>query len=187
VRGIQRLDGHDLRPVRDDDGSVSYDAGEVDAYVRASHPESTPDVVPPSGEGALASRIFAAFKSGKSQRDVVIELGVEPDVVRAHYAQWLALDDCVVAIKGPQWATMRSILGPINSVDELLPVLGRVATAAHERSKFWYPCAYCGVPILASADREWKQAIETKRFLDWSHPECLERARNDRRIRHTTS
>lgn len=79
---VRRMEGAELVPVQID-GKHLFRRTDIDLFVRAD-------------EGQLAAEAFAAFESGKSAVEVVIELRLPPEKVEALQAAWVRLSSRVV-------------------------------------------------------------------------------------------
>jgi len=82
---IRKMEGKELRPVRDARGWL-FDPAEV-AALKAKRPlGKSPAPLP---EGRLAARVFFLFDHGRDLREIVEELEVPPSVVRNLWHEWL--------------------------------------------------------------------------------------------------
>lgn len=91
VASIRRLEGSVLHPVRDADGIWLFRFEEVEAVSQQRRGKVRRQAPDP---GAIASRAFQMFEGGRNLREIVIELHVTPQAVRALYDEWLiGLDD----------------------------------------------------------------------------------------------
>ncbi len=86
---VRTMEGKELHPIREN--GVNYFArAEVEALVRVGAAPSRPKGV--LAEGQLAARVFVLLDAGKNLRQIVTELEVPPDRVRALYREWSVPD-----------------------------------------------------------------------------------------------
>ena len=89
VSKVRTLEGKVLHPVVAD-GVHTFAAAEVEALAAAPPPRRAP--ARPGDAGAVAGAVFRLFDAGKNLRQVVVELGGEPEKVRALYSEWRTPD-----------------------------------------------------------------------------------------------
>src|SRR5216110_1654088 len=83
---IRKMEGQTLHPAREARGWV-FDPAEV-AALKAKRSVSSTAALPMT-EGRLAARVFYLFDHGRELREIVQELEVPPQVVRALWHEWL--------------------------------------------------------------------------------------------------
>lgn len=86
VTTIRRWEGTLLHPEKGSDGIHRFDRLEVEALSRDRPPPVVQRDEPSSGE--IAAAVFALFKQGMDAKDVVIELELEPELVKKLQAEW---------------------------------------------------------------------------------------------------
>jgi hypothetical protein len=82
---VRSMEGKALHPSREK-GVHYFDPEEVAAVARTFGPR--PRRGRERGDGEIAMLVFRAFEEGKDLRDVVLELVLAPEKVRALYREW---------------------------------------------------------------------------------------------------
>lgn len=83
VTTLRRLEGRELHPIVDERGHHRFAEEEVMAYQpRRRRPR-------PTQRGRIAAAVFRKFDQGEDIRDIVMQLEVEPRIVRSLYEDWL--------------------------------------------------------------------------------------------------
>lgn len=89
ISTVRPLEGNQLHPVIES-GIHYFESSEVEALAVAKSPRR------PSGHdsdaGRIAAAVFRLLDAGKNLREVVEELEIEPDRVRALYREWRVPD-----------------------------------------------------------------------------------------------
>ena len=86
VSSVRRMEGIDLHPLQDAQGTWRFDRDEIESLARKRLPrpvQQSKDVL-----GQVASRVFAAFEAGCDLSEIVVDLHVHPTTVRELYSEW---------------------------------------------------------------------------------------------------
>jgi hypothetical protein len=181
IRSVGRMDGDQLHP-HEEAGRVWYDAAEaalVAASIRASA-STTAEVVDvaPTAQGRLASRVFQAFAQGKTPSQVVIELGLEPGVVKQLYLAWVDLEGGVF-IPPSHWRVLRALFPSMRTPSDLVSMMKTLLAAYHELQRFKFPCCVCGEPVQATSSGVCRALLDGSRLAIWGHGDCVDRGDNE--------
>jgi hypothetical protein len=89
ISTVRSLEGRQLHPIVES-GVHYFDPGEVDALVAANSARKRPGRSPDAGQ--VAAAVFRLLDVRKNLREIVEELGLEPERVRALYREWRVPD-----------------------------------------------------------------------------------------------
>lgn len=86
IASVRRMEGGTLHPLKGEDGSWGFDPAEVVPRKPRDRVEAPRAKTSPEGE--LAAAVFRLFNENRGFREVVTELRLPPEVVRALYREW---------------------------------------------------------------------------------------------------
>jgi hypothetical protein len=177
VATVRRMEGVDLHP-NIVDGVHAFDPVEVEDLARRrsesrnmkrNGSSTNREAVSVSGE--VAAVAFSLFASGRSTREVVVELHLHPVAVRDLHANWVAMGYEILVSCETRNQLQKLLDQGIVTENDVLRAVREGVTASRELDRFVFPCFDCGQPMRATAGL-WGRLLRAGALKRFRHKSC---------------